>query len=157
MNPCPCGFFGDRERACVCEPKKVKRYQERISGPLLDRIDLFVDLPRVSSEELLQEGKMQEEQPFPTNETLKHIRDTQQERLDQAAGSLTQYETSAAPTKEARQLFSKAIDRFQLSGRGYTRLLRVSRTIADLAGSSNVEKEHVSEALGYRSRLIVRN
>ncbi len=157
MNPCPCGFFGDRERACICEPKKVKRYQERISGPLLDRIDLFVDLPRISSEELLQEERTPEEQHFPTNEILKSIRDVQQERLDQTAGNLTRYETLAKPTKEAKELFSKAIDRLQLSGRGYARLLRVSRTIADLARSSNIEKGHVSEALSYRSRLIVRN
>lgn len=157
MNPCPCGFFGDRERACICEPKKVKRYQERISGPLLDRIDLFVDLPRISSEELLQEEKTSKEQNFPTNEVLKNVRDIQQKRLDQAAGSLTHYETLAEPTKDAKQLFSKAIDRFQLSGRGYARLLRVSRTIADLAQSKDIKPEHVSEALSYRSRLIVRN
>jgi magnesium chelatase family protein len=156
MNPCPCGFFGDRERACICEPKKVKRYQERISGPLLDRIDLFVDLPRISSEELLQEGSAQEKQAFPTNETLKSIRNAQQERLNQTAGSLIHYEKIAAPTKEAKQLFSKAIDRFQLSGRGYARLLRVSRTIADLIQSPSIEPEHVSEALSYRSRLLTR-
>lgn len=156
MNPCPCGFFGDRERACICEPKKVKRYQERISGPLLDRIDLFVDLPRISSEELLQEQSNEEERTFPTSEMLNNIRNTQQERLDQAAGSLTHYETLAAPTKEAKHLFSKAIDRLQLSGRGYARLLRVSRTIADLAQSPNVKPEHVSEALSYRSRLLTR-
>lgn len=157
MNPCPCGFFGDRERTCICEPKKVKRYQERISGPLLDRIDLFVDLPRISSEELLQEERTPEEQNFPTNEMLRNTRDLQQKRLNQTAGNLTHYEILAEPTKDAKQLFSKAIDRLQLSGRGYARLLRVSRTIADLAQSKDIKPEHVSEALSYRSRLIVRN
>lgn len=157
MNPCPCGFFGDKDRPCICETKKVKRYQERISGPLLDRIDVFVDLPRISSDELLETGKIYEEQTFPSTEILKNIRNIQQRRLDQAAGNLTHYEMLAAPTKETKQLFSKAIDRLQLSGRGYARLLRVSRTIADLAQSQNIEPEHVSEALSYRSRLIVRN
>ncbi|MEK9156647.1 MAG: ATP-binding protein, partial [Patescibacteria group bacterium] len=157
MNPCPCGHLGDTAKECTCSTTQILAYQKRLSGPLLDRIDLFVDLPRISSEELLQEGRPHEEQAFPTNEILKNVRDAQQERLDQAAGSLTHYETLAAPTKGAKHLFSKAIDRLQLSGRGYARLLRVSRTIADLAQSPNVEPEHVSEALSYRSRLIARN
>lgn len=157
MNPCPCGFFGDSARTCICEPKKVKRYQERISGPLLDRIDLFIDLPRIPSEELMQEQEATEDKNLPTHEELIRVRTLQQERQNQSKGNLTHYEKLAQPTKEAKELLSKAIDRLQLSGRGYTRLLRVSRTIADLAQCSNIEKEHVGEALGYRSRLIARN
>ncbi len=157
MNPCPCGFFGDAQRACICAPQKVKRYQERVSGPLLDRMDIFVDLPRIPSEELLQEQNSAPQQDVPSSEELTIIRTTQKQRLTSCAGSLTKYEELAQPTIEAKQLFSKAVDRFQLSGRGYTRLLRVSRTIADLAHAERVEPEHVSEALSYRSRLLVRN
>lgn len=155
MNPCPCGFFGDHHRACVCDARKVKRYQEKVSGPLLDRIDLFVDVPRIPSEDLLQESTPQEEPCSMAFITT--VRKKQQERCVQSAESLSRYEHLASVSLEAKHLFSKAIDRFQLSGRGYARLLRVSRTIADLAQEPNVEPLHVSEALSYRSRLLARS
>lgn len=157
MNPCPCGFYGDTEKRCTCEAKKVARYQERISGPLLDRIDLFVDVPRIPSEELLCATPERSSAIPPSLDTLLSIRTTQYLRMKQTEGSLGRYEELAFLTHEAKMLLGKAIDRLKLSGRGYARLLRVSRTIADLEGAERVLPEHVSEALSFRSRLLVQN
>lgn len=156
MNPCPCGYFGDNERPCTCDKLRIRHYQERLSGPLLDRIDLFVDLPRISSKELLTEKSGDEEKQFPNKESLALVRARQTERFQASKGSLTTYETLAKPTHDAKTLFCKAIDRLHLSGRGYTRLLRVSRTIADLAQNEEILPMHVSEALSYRSRLLTK-
>lgn len=157
MNPCPCGFFQDKDRPCSCNPHRVKKYQERISGPLLDRIDMFEDVPRLSSEELIHENAENTNEPLPTKELIDRVRRQQGERSKSSQGNLTHYELLACPTKEAKNLFQKAVDRLQLSGRGYARLLRVSRTIADLAEEEFLLPNHVSEALGYRSRLLAKN
>ncbi len=155
MNPCPCGYFGDQERACSCDKKMVSRYQERISGPLLDRIDIFVDVPRISSQELLSLHN-EDEGAYPSKEDLERVYRQQEHRLRESEGKLSTYEALCQKTPQATSLFERAIERFQLSGRGYRRLLRVSRTIADLEASEQLLPDHVSEALSYRSRLLQR-
>lgn len=156
MNPCPCGYFGDIERPCSCDTLRVRRYQERLSGPLIDRLDLFVDLQRISSEELLEEKRTENEKEFPDREEIAKIRAKQTKRFTLSQGNLGSYETLAQPTAETKILFRKAIDRLHLSGRGYARLLRVSRTIADLAQCEEILPVHASEALSYRSRLLLK-
>lgn len=154
MNPCPCGYFQDQNRSCTCSMQKVRRYQERLSGPLLDRIDLFIDLPRISSKELFEETMPQNLIEIPSQEKLQSIRKIQEKRHTETRGNLTDYERLAAPTQEAKRLFVHMVDKLQLSGRGYTRLLRVSRTIADLQNCEQIFPEHISEAIGFRSRFL---
>lgn len=157
MNPCPCGHVGDKRRACRCTAGQIERYQARISGPLLDRMDIFVDVPRLTRQELRDE---------PSDEASVSVRD----RVGRARG--TQIERQGSPNSmlsgrrlrdvcalggDAEALFSRAVDTLGLSGRGHDRVLRVARTVADLAGEERIGAEHVAEALNYRrSRLIGR-
>ncbi len=150
MNPCPCGFSGDGSRACRCTPQQIQRYQGRLSGPLLDRIDLFVDVPRLSREEL-RSGRS-EEPSSAIRERVVAARAAQVLRHGSPnsvlSGRVLREVCALGPDSEA--LFSRAIDRMGLSGRGHDRVLRVARTIADLAGAQAIAVEHLAEALNYR-------
>jgi magnesium chelatase family protein len=154
MNPCPCGYASDPERRCTCTPIQIAHYRKRISGPLLDRMDLLLEVPKVSTNRLLEIA------PGETSETIRArvIAARNRQRMRQAVtGVLTNAELSgnairsvAAASTDAITLLRHAMDRFQLSARAYFRILKVSRTIADLAGSEAVTVEHVAEALQYR-------
>lgn len=141
MNPCPCGYSGSTVRACSCVPSAVARYQSVISGPVLDRIDLFVEFPHVSYRDLVR---------APPGESSAVVR----ARVLQAR---TLLEQQKAPPKErlspdAHHMVERAFRAFHLTGRGFDRVLRVASSIAALAGSWQIEPAHVSEALSYRSR-----
>jgi magnesium chelatase family protein len=155
MNPCPCGYAGDRRRACRCSPGQIERYQGRISGPLLDRIDLFVDVPRLGREEL--RGGQREESSASIRERVVAAREMQLGRQGGPNSTLAGRELRriCALGKDAEQIFSRAIDRMGLSGRGHDRVLRVARTVADLAGETEIQTEHVAEALGYRRSSLL--
>ncbi len=159
MNPCPCGHRGDKERECTCTAQEIYRYRKRISGPFLDRIDIFIEVPRLTSEELLSR---------PTGESSAAIRARVDTARERRAKRLAKEERDANKSKqtnhaakreinehkfdsEGRKLLEMAIDHFGLSARGYTRLLRVARTIADLSASALIRAEHLSEAIQYRS------
>jgi len=155
MNPCPCGHAGDRRKACRCTAGQIERYQARISGPLLDRMDIFVDVPRLTRQELREEGSA---------EASESVR----ERVSRARGAQVQRQGSpnsllsgralrevCALGGDAETLFSRAVDRMGLSGRGHDRVLRVARTVADLAGEEEIGAEHVAEALNYRRSHLV--
>ena len=155
MNPCPCGYAGDRRRACQCSAGQIEHYQSRISGPLLDRVDLFVDVPRLTREEL-RGGE--------TAETSKEIRarvvaarEVQLARQGVANAALTgrRLREACALGGDSETLFSRAIDRMGLSGRAHDRVLRVARIVADLAGEEEIAIEHVAEALNYRRAVDV--
>jgi magnesium chelatase family protein len=154
MNPCPCGFLGDERRACRCTPSDIGRYRARLSGPLRDRIDLVIEVPAVPMS-AIAEGAPGESSELVRERVLK-TRRIQQQRFgkdgprtnaDLRGGAVAHH---CAPDKDGRALLLSAANRLGLSARGYDRVLKVSRTIADLAGSAHVERDHVAEALQYR-------
>ncbi|MEN1971813.1 YifB family Mg chelatase-like AAA ATPase [Luteimonas sp. MJ204] len=151
MNPCPCGWAGDASGRCQCSTDVVQRYRMRVSGPLLDRIDLHVDVPRVSPAELRPDAP-HGESSAAVRERVVAARSVQLER----AGVLNAHLDQSATGTHCRLatadqvLLERAIDNLQLSARAMHRILRVARTIADLAGSSAIGSAHLAEALGYR-------
>ena len=150
MNPCPCGFLDDPVRPCRCSPPQVARYGSRLSGPLRDRLDLTVRVAGVPPREL------QEAQPGEPSEAMRaRVANARARQLTRDGrlnarlqGRALKSRTVLEPT--ARKLMARALTQFSLSARGYDRVLRVSRTIADLAGSEQIEQEHLAEALQYR-------
>jgi magnesium chelatase family protein len=150
MNPCPCGHAGDKRRACRCTAGQIERYQARISGPLLDRMDIFVAVPRLTRQELRDE--QQAEGSRNVRERVSAARETQTRRQGSPNSMLAgrRLREVCALRGDAEVLFSRAVDRMGLSGRGHDRVLRVARTVADLAGEEEIAAQHVAEALNYR-------
>jgi magnesium chelatase family protein len=153
MNPCPCGFLGHPVRPCRCSPSQIRRYRSRISGPLLDRFDLHVHVPPVDTDELsrMRPGE-------PTAKVASRVataRSRQYARLGEgrvnARMQTEELERHARPDAEGKQVLDAAMERFALSARGYHRVLRVARTIADMEGDSSVCARHIAEALQYRN------
>lgn len=155
MNPCPCGYFGDAQKPCVCAPHEIARYQKKISGPLLDRIDLQMTVPRVQWQELRMPGEVAAAQQMA--EQVAAARKKQAERI--GATGATNSELSSRDIERlvvcspnANELLSRLFEKSLLSARGYHRILRVAQTIADIEGAERVEERHVSEAFQYRLR-----
>lgn len=155
MNPCPCGFLGDTHKECVCTPMQVLHYRSKISGPLLDRIDIHCEVPAVRFKEL--SGERSGEGSGAIKKRVDAARRVQAERF---AGSAI-HSNSQLPARlmkkhcalkaDAMRLIETAVERLGLSARAYTRVLKVARTIADLDGSPEIGKQHLSEAIQYRS------
>ena len=155
MNPCPCGFLGDKEKQCTCSEFQIQRYLAKLSGPLLDRIDLQVEVPRLTSDELLN-YKGTEETSAQIRERVVKARKIQVERYKNE-GILTNSELTPQLVKKyckidesAKEMFRVAIVKYQLSGRRYDRTLKLARTIADLDGSEIITQTHLMQALQYR-------
>ncbi|MBZ0275997.1 MAG: YifB family Mg chelatase-like AAA ATPase [Anaerolineae bacterium] len=156
-NPCPCGYYGDPVKPCTCTPTMITRYQSRLSGPLLDRIDIHVDVPRVEYDKLM--GTERNESSVSIRERVEAARDRQRQRFrdfpaifanaDMGPGEVRQF---CGLTADARQLLELSVKRMQLSARAYHRVLKLSRTIADLAGSDSIQVPHVAEAIQYRPK-----
>jgi magnesium chelatase family protein len=151
MNPCPCGHLGDGSNRCHCTLDRITRYRNRISGPLLDRIDMHVEVPRQPLQ-INQETPIQEEPSEAIRRRVMDAREIQLQRQGCTNQALqgVQIEQVAAPGKTGNELLHRAIEKLGLSMRAYHRILKVARTIADLEGSSKVETAHISEAIGYR-------
>ena len=150
-NPCPCGFDGDPVRRCVCPPGRAEAYRARLSGPVLDRIDLHVEVPRLARDEVL-DGRASEPSAAVRArvDAARGVAEARGQEVPNAQLGPAAARRAAALPAGARALLGRAIDRLGLSARGHDRLLRVARTIADLAGSERVGEEHLAEALGYR-------
>ncbi|MCI0851125.1 MAG: YifB family Mg chelatase-like AAA ATPase [Chloroflexi bacterium] len=159
MNPCPCGYSGDLEHACSCSPSSISRYRRRISGPLLDRFDIFVDVPRVEYEKLVTPPSS--ENSDTVRERISRSIDIQRKRFAETGlnsnsdmGPVEVWDHCAVEDS-AQSLLQMAMKQLTLSARGLHRVLKVARTIADLAGSPDILTPHVAEALQYRPRQLV--
>ena len=156
MNPCPCGYYGSRVRECRCTQTEIRKYMNRISGPLLDRIDMHVEVESIPSEEL-SNGVLSEESR-DIRRRVQAARDIQRERYEEYHGAIkcnSQLDagtlTKACPlSSDARSLLDLSSRKMQLSNRAYTRILKVARTIADLDASEKIEAPHVAEAVQFR-------
>jgi magnesium chelatase family protein len=153
MNPCPCGFFGDATRDCHCSPPQIQRYVLKISGPLLDRIDIHIEVPAVKYKEL--RGNVEIESSASVRERGRQI------QLDRYKGEKKLYADAQMPPKlirkhcaisaDGEKLLEAAVARLGLSARAHDRILKVSRTIADLEAAPSIEPKHLSEAIQYRT------
>jgi len=157
MNPCPCGYLGDDSNQCRCSIPQIQKYRNKISGPLLDRIDLHVEAPAVRVSDLKSEEKS--EQSSVIRERVVQCRGIQEKRYKNIS---VRTKTNANMTEslvnkfckistENMDLLSLAMERMSLSARAYSRILKVSRTIADMAGANDIEREHLLEAIQYRN------
>ncbi|MGA2553626.1 MAG: YifB family Mg chelatase-like AAA ATPase [Smithella sp.] len=155
MNPCPCGYFGDRIHTCHCTPQQIRQYQSKISGPLLDRIDLHIEVPSVKYRAL--SDKELGESSATITDRVNKARDLQKKRfghngiLCNARMTEKQIMTSCPIDEESHKLIEMAIDKLGLSARAVNRILKVSRTIADLENNEAIKSSHIAEAIQYRS------
>ena len=151
MNPCPCGWAGDPCGRCRCNPEAIRRYRARISGPLLDRIDLHIEVPRLPPQDLRPDAPAGENSAA-IRSRVEHARAVQLARAGRANAQLGQSETMHWCRLHGKDqaLLESAIERLQLSARSMHRILRVARTIADLDGAEHIATPHLTEALGYR-------
>ncbi|MBC7327006.1 YifB family Mg chelatase-like AAA ATPase [bacterium] len=155
MNPCPCGYFGDATKACTCTPAQIQKYLAKISGPLLDRIDIHIEVPRLPQEKLLQE--VQGESSEKIRERVMRAREIQGRRFKgtniffNAHMNSRQIREFCPLSAEVKDILRSAISKLDLSARAYDRIIKVARTIADLEGSENIEVHHIAEAIQYRA------
>ncbi|NNC81992.1 MAG: YifB family Mg chelatase-like AAA ATPase, partial [Flavobacteriales bacterium] len=156
MNPCPCGYYNHPEKDCVCPPGMVQKYLNKISGPLLDRIDLHIEVTPVGFAELA--SKQETERSAPIRERVTQARQIQNDRFEDnkeihanAHMGKKELNQHCEISAEGTEMLKVAMDRLGLSARAYDRILKVSRTIADLAGSEKIETDHLAEAIQYRS------
>ena len=149
MNPCPCGFLGSSR--CRCTPDQVRRYKDKISGPLLDRIDLQVEVPHLPSDKLIQRS-VDGESSAEIYQRVKTARQYQLNRAGKLNALMSNQEVMehCALDGEMKDLLNRAIQKLGLTARGFHRVLKVARTIADLENNEVLKATHISEALGYR-------
>jgi magnesium chelatase family protein len=157
-NPCPCGYLSDPKQVCRCSPNQIINYQKRVSGPLLDRMDLHVEVARIEFSELVREpGSMLE--TIEIRRKIKKARLIQNSRLKPAGllenSEMTQKEINryCQVDKNAQTLLKQAVEKFPLSARAYFRVLKVARTIADIEQEERIQTQHIAEALQYRLKL----
>jgi magnesium chelatase family protein len=155
MNPCPCGFFTDPQKECGCTPLQIQRYRSRVSGPLLDRIDIQVEVPGLRYQELASrdagESSTLIRQRVNAARAIQLLRFQKRGIHANAQMGTREIKRHCAVKAGAEKLLETAIDKLGLSARAYSRILKVGRTIADLEGSEEIQPAHISEAIQYRS------
>jgi magnesium chelatase family protein len=156
MNPCPCGYLTDSSKECVCSSSQILNYSKKISGPIIDRIDLHIEVPRVDFEKL--SGIEPGEASINIKQRVEEARKKQRERFKKER-FITNSEMSSEAVKkfcpvneESKQILKNAVDQMHLSARAYFRILKLSRTIADIENSEKIETGHIAEALQYRPK-----
>ena len=159
-NPCPCGFYGDPKRDCRCTPNQIKRYQAKLSGPLLDRIDMHIDVPDVDYEKLT--SLPQGESSLRIRQRVEKARQIQMKRFKACRGlfanadmTISEIDQFCTLANDARQILGMAARIHHLSARGYHRVLKLSRTIADLDAADSIQADHIAEALQYRPMAAI--
>jgi magnesium chelatase family protein len=160
MNPCPCGYYGDPVKPCSCAPAAVTKYQKRISGPMLDRIDIHIEVPRVDYEKL--SGDRLGESSETIRKRVQAAREIQNRRFGDSADIVCNADMRIGEIRkfcklqdEGQSLMRAAMSQLNLSARAYHRILKLARTIADLAGSEDIQSQHLAEALQYRPKLTM--
>jgi magnesium chelatase family protein len=152
LNPCPCGYHGDRLRGCTCSPNAIRKYLSKVSGPLLDRIDIHIEVPRLPYEDMSRHAPS--ESSSTVRKRVEAARIRQRERLGRgsnAAMPSKRLRDSCSLDDAGRRVLGAAVSRLHLSARAHDRILRVARTIADLAAAEQIGTDHLAEAIGYRS------
>ena len=162
MNPCPCGFYGDSQKPCTCAPAVVTKYQKRISGPLLDRIDIHIEVPRVDYEKLSADRVGESSESIRARvQTARNMQSTRFSsngssdivcNADMRVGEIRRF---CKLPDEGQSLMRAAMTQLNLSARAYHRILKLARTIADLAGCEEIQSVHLAEALQYRPKLLL--
>jgi len=157
MNPCPCGYYGDPVKACTCSSSMITRYQKRLSGPLLDRIDIHVDVPRVDYDKLrsqeLGESSERVRERVEAARQIQRLRFEKDENVHQNADmGVAEVRKYCKLDDESESLMKNAMNQMQLTARAYHRILKLARTISDLAGEENIQSSTLAEALQYRAR-----
>jgi len=153
MNPCPCGYLGATQRQCRCTPEQIRRYRGRLSGPLLDRIDLVIEVPSLDAGSLQHQDIGESSASVRGRVCRAHALQHQRQQCSNHQLTSKQIDFFCIPDPEGKALLSQAIDKFGLSARAYHRVLRVARTIADLADAEEITAAHVAEAIHYRRSL----
>jgi magnesium chelatase family protein len=155
MNPCPCGYLSHPTKSCKCTKKGIEKYKSKISGPLLDRIDLHIQVAPITFHEI--QSKKPQEQSRVIKKRVLHARNIQEQRTKNeqlvslnAKLSISQIKAHCSLTEEGRELLKNAMQQLNLSARAYHKILKISRTIADLVGSQDIQTQHVAEAIQYR-------
>lgn len=153
MNPCPCGFLGDEKQECLCTQQAILNYQKRLSGPLLDRIDMFVSVARVPKDKMFSTPEIPDEHSGKDiRATIQKAHDTQINRQNKLNASLSnkQLERYAPLDQPSKQLLLSAVETLNLSARSYFKIIRLARTIADLNSHDQIDTSDIAEALQYR-------
>jgi magnesium chelatase family protein len=156
MNPCPCGYYGDPFRRCTCSPSLVSRYQRRISGPFIDRVDIFIEVPHIDYEKLTDDRLGE-----PSAKVQTRVKTARSRQLERFEGTRLTCNAEMTPTEvrefcqveeSAQSLLKAAMKQLYLSARAFHRILKLARTIADLENSAIIKAQHVAEAIQYRPR-----
>jgi magnesium chelatase family protein len=156
MNPCPCGFYNDPAKECICSQSNIQKYQKKISGPLLDRIDLYLEVPRVKYQKLTKDELMESSKNIRNRVEL--CREIQNDRFKgtkvktNSSMSVKDIKKYCQISDETKTFIKKAAVRFNLSARSFHKILKIARTVADLEKTEKIELKHIAEALQYRPK-----